>query len=132
VLDHPLTEHGRDRNAAGARAGPAQAEEPPVAQMPKSVEVVQTMSWADIQAVFLSFSNEIAAVSERGADALHERLDALPYEQRLLLAEPWLPDATAPPPRHRSDEWGLYAGPSDVLRASTRQYAPVQDSFKRC
>jgi hypothetical protein len=43
---------------------PAQAEEPPVAQLPDSVEAVKRMSWSDLQAVFaLQFADDIATVT---------------------------------------------------------------------
>src|SRR5215207_6579271 len=43
---------------------PAQAEEPPVAQLPDSAEAIRAMTWHDLQAVFaLQFADDIAAVA---------------------------------------------------------------------
>jgi hypothetical protein len=67
---------------------PPQAEEPPVAQMPDSVEAVRAMSWGDMQVVFaLTFVDEIAAVSERGPAALRGKVAALSEDERTLLRE---------------------------------------------
>jgi hypothetical protein len=65
---------------------PAQAEEPVVAGMPESVEAVKNMSWRDMQVlVAMTYADEIAAVSERGPEALREKLAALSEDERALL-----------------------------------------------
>jgi hypothetical protein len=67
---------------------PAQAEEPSVPQLPDSVEAIRAMSWTEIQTVFaVTFANEIEAVSERGIDALRERVAALSEDERRLLRD---------------------------------------------
>jgi hypothetical protein len=67
---------------------PVQAEEPAVAQLPDSAEAVKAMSWTDLQTVSaVTFANEIEAVSERGIDALRERVAALTEAERRLLRE---------------------------------------------
>lgn len=67
---------------------PAQAEEPSVPQLPDSVEAIRAMTWHDLQAVFaLQFAEDITTVSERGTDALRERIAALSEGERRLLRE---------------------------------------------
>ena len=67
---------------------PAQAEEPLVSRMPESVEAVKNMSWADMQVlVAMMFTDEISAVSERGPEALREKIAALTEDERTLLRE---------------------------------------------
>jgi hypothetical protein len=67
---------------------PAQAEEPPVAQLPEHADAVRQMSWTDLQTVFaVTFAADIRAVSERGTDALRDRVAALSESERGLLRE---------------------------------------------
>jgi hypothetical protein len=50
--------------------------------------IVKAMSWTDLQTVFaVAFTSEITAVSERGIEALRERVAALSEDERRLLRE---------------------------------------------
>jgi hypothetical protein len=67
---------------------PAQAQEPLVSRMPDTVEAVRAMSWADMQVlVAMMFADEITAVSERGPNALRERVAALSENERKMLRD---------------------------------------------
>jgi hypothetical protein len=67
---------------------PAQAEEPLVSRLPDSVEAVQAMSWADPQVLIaMTYVDEVAAVSERGPEALREKVAGMSEAERALLRE---------------------------------------------
>jgi hypothetical protein len=67
---------------------PAQAEEPLVARLPDSVEALRDMPWADLQVLIaMTYVDEIAAVSERGPQALREKLAGMSEAERTLLRE---------------------------------------------
>jgi hypothetical protein len=66
---------------------PPQAEEPRASRIPDSVEAIEKMPWDDMQALFAGiFVDEIAAVEERGGEALvREKLAGLSDRQRAIL-----------------------------------------------
>jgi hypothetical protein len=68
---------------------PGQAEEPPVTQLPDSVETVKQMSWSDLQAVVaLQFADDIATVTAgEGGLVIRERLAGVGARGRRLLRE---------------------------------------------
>jgi hypothetical protein len=68
---------------------PAQAEEPPVPQLPDSVEAIRGMSWRDLQTVFaLEFADEIEAVASGEAEpVIRNRLAGVGTDGRRLLRE---------------------------------------------
>jgi hypothetical protein len=67
---------------------PAQAEEPLVSRLPDSVEALRDMPWADLQVLIaMTYVDEIAAVSERGPEALREKVAGMSEDERALLRE---------------------------------------------
>jgi hypothetical protein len=66
---------------------PPQAEEPRATRIPDSVEAIEKMPWAEMQALFASiFVDEIAGIRDRGGERLvREKLAGLSDAQRSML-----------------------------------------------
>jgi len=77
---------------------PAQAEEPPVAELPDSVEAVKQMSWTDLQMVFdLHFADDVTTViAGEAGQVIRERLGDAGSECRRILRDA-LEDVEASP-----------------------------------